>query len=86
VSVKVQKRLSLLNLLEQTNHDIRMEIDKELESQFGGYCDDVIDRVTDDQLREVVRTVLERRKKKRGQQFEQTGEMETIEVGETAYA
>lgn len=61
MSIRVKTRLDRLQLT--TTHENRVEIDREIESRTGLYCDKGIDQISDDELRQIVEAV--RAKKKR---------------------
>ena len=56
----------LLQLFDQTTHEDRVEIDREIERRTGIYCDDALRRrlISEQELREIVATVLNRKRKK----------------------
>jgi hypothetical protein len=68
MSRKVLARLNQLNLTSLTDHDLRMELDRELERVYHGHCDNVIGGVGDEQLRAIVYALLQRRRRKRSPQ------------------
>jgi len=57
----------LLQLFDQTTHEDRVEIDREIERRTGVYCDDAITRhlISEQEFREIVSEILNRKKKKR---------------------
>lgn len=63
MSVRVKKRLDVLNLLGETDHDMRVALDREIESMTRKYCDKGIDDLTDEQLKDALARVKTRRKK-----------------------
>jgi len=67
MSQKVREWLMLLQLFEQTTHEDRVEIDREIERRTGVYCDDAISRrlVSEQEFREIVVTILNRKKRRR---------------------
>ena len=61
MSIRVHKRLRIL-FIETTNEE-RQEIDREIERRTKVYCDTGIDRLSDEELRQIVADI--RRKKKK---------------------
>ena len=57
----------LLQLFDQTTHEDRVEIDREIERRTGIYCDDALRRrlISEQELREIVATVLNRKRKRK---------------------
>ena len=66
-SRKVREWLRLLGLFDQTTHEDRVEIDREIERRTGIYCDDAISRhlISEQKFREIVATILNRKKSKK---------------------
>ena len=60
MSIRVKARLA--QLLIQTTHEERLEIDKEIERRTRESCETGVDKITDQELRDIVEYV--RRKKK----------------------
>lgn len=72
MSRRVKARLDELNLTVLTDHELRVELDRELERLYRGYCDTVIDKVSDEELKALVYALLQKRKRWRSpQQAEQ---------------
>ena len=67
MSQKVREWLILLQLFDQTTHEDRVEIDREIERRTRVYCDDTITRhlISEQMFREIVATILNRKRKKR---------------------
>jgi len=67
MSQKVREWLILLQLFDQTTHEDRLEIDREIERRTGIYCDDAISRrlISEREFREIVATILNRKKRRR---------------------
>ena len=63
MSKKVRERLDHLGLTPLTDHELRLQLDDELERLYKGYCDTVIEKVSDEQLRALVYALLQKRKK-----------------------
>jgi hypothetical protein len=68
VSIKVKARLRQMNLLFRTTHEDRVKIDEEIERRTGQYCDEGIDKITDDELREIVEMILKNKELQRKKQ------------------
>ena len=72
MSKMVRLRLDKLNLTVLTDHELRVELDRELERIYKGYCDKVIEKVSDEELRALVYALLKKRRRLRSpQQVEQ---------------
>jgi len=67
MSQKVREWLMLLQLFDQTTHEDRVEIDREIERRTGVYCDDAITRhlISEQEFREIVSEILNRKKKRK---------------------
>jgi len=67
LSQKVREWLMLLQLFDQTTHEDRVEIDREIERITGINCDDAISRrlISEQEFQEIVATILNRKKSKR---------------------
>jgi hypothetical protein len=67
LSQKVREWLMLLQLFDQTTHEDRLEIDREIERRTGINCDDAINRrlISEQEFQEIVATILNRKKSKR---------------------
>lgn len=67
MSQGVRARLRLLGLFIQTTHEDRVEIDREIERRKGMNCDVAMAKglVSDDEFREIVDYILNRKKKKK---------------------
>jgi hypothetical protein len=67
LSQKVREWLMLLQLFDQTTHEDRIEIDREIERRTGINCDDAISRrlISEQEFQEIVATILNRKKRKR---------------------
>jgi len=66
MSKRVREWLARLNLLSETTHEDRKEIDREIEKRTNLYCDDAIEEglVTQAEFLEIINMVLKRKKKK----------------------
>ena len=67
LSQKVREWLMLLQLFDQTTHEDRIEIDREIERRTGINCDDAISRrlISEQEFQEIIATILNRKKSKR---------------------
>ena len=63
----VREWLMALQLFDQTTHEDRLQIDKEIERRTGVYCDDAIKRrlISEKEFREIVTKILNRKKRKK---------------------
>ena len=61
MSIRVHKRLLIL-FIETTNEE-RQEIDREIERRTKVYCDTGIDRLSDEELRQIVADIWRKKKK-----------------------
>ena len=61
MSIRVHKRLRIL-FIETTNEE-RQEIDREIERRTKVYCDTGIDRLSDEELRQIVADIWRKKKK-----------------------
>ncbi len=82
----MKERLTQLNILGETDHELRVALDYEIEKMTGQYCDEGVKGLSDSELRSLVSMLLERKRKKKvgqalGVDLEQT---EVVNVG--AYA
>jgi len=64
MSKKVRERLKELGILNQTTHEDRLEIDREVERETGLDCDEGMEKMTRGDFVELVARVLRRRGKK----------------------
>ena len=60
MSIRVHKRLRIL-FIETTNEE-RQEIDREIERRTKVYCDTGIDRISDEELRQIVENIRKKKK------------------------
>ena len=65
MSTEVREWLKLLKLFDQTTHEDRVTIDREIERRKGVSCDRAIQRklVTEKEFREIVDIVLKKKRK-----------------------
>ena len=61
MSIKVFKRLR--ELMIETTHEERQEIDKEIEEKTNKYCDEGIDDLTNEEFIEIISKVKRKKKK-----------------------
>lgn len=66
MSIMVREWLMLMGLFPLTNHEDRVEIDREIERRTGVYCDDAIEKglISKREFEEIVRSILKREKKR----------------------
>jgi len=64
VSKKVRELLKLLGILDQTAHEDRLEIDREIERETGLSCDEGVMKMTKGDFVCIVAKVLRKRGKK----------------------
>jgi len=67
MSRKVRERLRLLQLYEQTVHQERVDIDREIERRKGMNCDEAMELglVSNEEFQEIVNMILKRKTKKK---------------------
>ena len=80
MSRRVRARLDELNLTVLTDHELRVELDRELERLYRGYCDTVIDKVSGEELKALVYALLQKRKRWRSPQRAEQEEKLTEQV------
>ena len=61
MSIRVHERLRRLFI--ETTHEERQEIDREIEQRTKVYCDTGIDRISDEELRQIVADIWRKKKK-----------------------
>lgn len=61
MSIRVHERLRRLFI--ETTHEERQEIDREIERRTKVYCDTGIDRLSDEELRQIVADIWRKKKK-----------------------
>jgi len=67
VSKWVKERLRKMELLQKTDHEDRVELDKKIEEKTGKYCDEGVDDLTDDEILELLNLIWKKKKKKKAQ-------------------
>lgn len=63
----VKERLRKMELLQKTDHEDRVELDKKIEEKTGKYCDEGVDDLTDDEILELLNLIWKKKKKKKAQ-------------------
>jgi hypothetical protein len=87
MSVRVKARLAQLAILENTDHELRVELDQEIERMTGKYCDEGVADLSDAQIRALVAMLQERRRRKaRNQAMTEQEEKEYVSQQVSAYA
>jgi len=66
---KARVMIGQLDLLPQTTHEDRVEIDREVERVTGKNCDEGVKELTQAEFVDLVKKVLERRKKKKKEEL-----------------
>jgi len=64
VSKRVKERLKLMGLLEKTDHEDRVELDRRIEERTGKPCDEGVDRLSDEDILDLLTLIWKKRKKK----------------------
>lgn len=67
MSILVRDWLRFLGLFDQTTHEQRVEIDKEIEHKTGQNCDEALRRnmISKDEFKEIVLALLKRKQKEK---------------------
>ena len=65
MSRRVKERLRLMGVLDQTTHEDRVELDRLIEEKTGKYCDDGVDKLTNEEIMALLRKIWGRKKKKK---------------------
>lgn len=65
MSRKVKERLMLMRILQKTNHEDRVELDKKIEEKTGKYCDLGVYNLSDEELLEILNQIWKKKKKKK---------------------
>lgn len=76
MSRKVREILSMLNMLELTTHEDRIEIDRRIEEEAGMNCDEAIENniISEKRVKEIAMEVIQARIKKKKKLLEQEAE------------
>jgi len=64
MSRRVKERLKRMGILDRTDHEDRVELDRLIEERTGKPCDDGVDELTDDDLLDLLKRIWKRRNKK----------------------
>ena len=64
MSRRVKERLKRMGILDKTDHEDRIELDRLIEKRTGKPCDDGVDELTDDEVLVLLKRIWKRRKKK----------------------
>lgn len=64
MSRRVKARLRRMDILQKTDHEDRVELDKKIEAKTGKYCDTGVDDLSDEEILDLLRAIWKKRKKK----------------------
>ncbi len=64
MSRRVKERLRRMRILEKTDHEDRVELDRKIEEKTGKYCDKGVDELSDEDILDLLRLIWIKRKKK----------------------
>jgi len=64
VSKRVKVRLRSMRILEKTDHEDRVELDRKIEEKTGKPCDEGVDELSDEDILDLLRLIWRKRKKK----------------------
>ena len=64
MSRRVKARLRRMEILEKTDHEDRVELDRLIEEKTGKPCDEGVDELSDEDILDLLRLVWRKRKKK----------------------
>ena len=64
MSRRVKERLRRMDVLQKTDHEDRVELDKKIEEKTGKYCDTGVDDLSDEEILDLLRAIWKKRKKK----------------------
>jgi len=64
MSRRVKERLKRMGILDRTDHEDRVELDRLIEERTGKPCDDGVDELTDDEVLDLLTRIWKRRRKK----------------------
>lgn len=65
MSNNVKLRLQIMKWLHLTDHDDRMELDRIIEEKTGKNCDIGVSQLSDDEIKEILRGIWLRKKKRK---------------------
>jgi len=64
VSKRVKARLRRMKVLEKTDHEDRVELDRKIEEKTGKPCDEGVDELSDEDILDLLMLIWRKRKKK----------------------
>jgi len=64
VSKRVKERLRKMKILEKTDHEDRVELDRKIEEKTGKPCDEGVDELSDEDILDLLMLIWKKRKKK----------------------
>lgn len=64
MSKRVKERLRRMWILEKTDHEDRVELDRKIEEKTGKPCDEGVDELSDEDILDLLTLVWRKRKKK----------------------
>ncbi len=64
MSKRVKERLRRMKVLEKTDHEDRVELDRKIEEKTGKPCDEGVDELSDEDILDLLMLIWKKRKKK----------------------
>ncbi len=64
MSKRVKERLKRMEILDRTDHEDRVELDRLIEEKTGKPCDEGVDELSDEDILDLLRLIWIKRKKK----------------------
>ena len=64
MSKRVKERLRRMKILEKTDHEDRVELDRMIEEKTGKPCDEGVDELSDEDILDLLMLIWKKRKKK----------------------
>ena len=64
MSKRVKERLRKMKILEKTDHEDRVELDRKIEEKTGKPCDEGVDELSDEDILDLLMLIWKSRKKK----------------------
>lgn len=64
MSKRVKERLRKMKILEKTDHEDRVELDRKIEEKTGKPCDEGVDELSDEDILDLLMLIWKKRKKK----------------------
>jgi len=64
MSKRVKARLRRMKVLEKTDHEDRVELDRKIEEKTGKPCDEGVDELSDEDILDLLMLIWRKRKKK----------------------